>query len=302
MKRLFLLTALLIAVSFDSSACRHHAEEPVKDGVLRILAIGNSFTDDGVDYLPAILENLGIKNVELVSMYIGGCTVERHVKEYESESPSYIMYVSKAGVNSWTRTDNVTLQDALDYAKYDIVVTQQASPFSGLWDSYRPWIDKLVEYVRLTQPDALWGWQMTWSYSAEYMADGRFTAYGTEPQNMFKAICGSVNNLLSETPYFTYLIPSAVAIDNVRNTELSSAPLEMTRDGFHIDLGAGRYTLAMTWYQTLIYPYTGIGVTKNDFSTGNGNVKVDDQTRPVCIKAVTDAMKNYKKVIRKNSK
>ncbi len=301
MKRTVILAILLIAASFNSFACRNLAEEPVEDGVLRILAIGNSFTDDGVDYLPAILEDLGIKNVELVSMYIGGCTVERHVKEYEAESPSYIMYVSKAGVNNWTRTDNVTLQDALNYAKYDIVVTQQASPWSGVWNSFQPWLDKLFGYVRLTQPDALLGWQMTWAYSAEYMADGRFI-YGTEPHDMFKAICSTTDSLLSETDWITYLIPSAVAIDNARGTELSSAPLEMTRDGFHIDLGAGRYILAMTWYQTLIYPYTGISVAKNGFSTGNGNVKVDDQTRPVCIKAVKDAVKNYKKVIKKNSK
>ena len=32
------------------------------DGVLRILAIGNSFSDDATTYLPDLLENLGVEN------------------------------------------------------------------------------------------------------------------------------------------------------------------------------------------------------------------------------------------------
>ena len=62
---------------------------PQRPDTLRILGIGNSFTDDGMMYLPELLEAAGIRNVVLGRLYIGGCSLERHCKEYAAGNTSY---------------------------------------------------------------------------------------------------------------------------------------------------------------------------------------------------------------------
>ena len=48
---------------------------PQQPDTLRILGIGNSFTDDGMMYLPELLEAAGIRNVVLGRLYIAGCSL-----------------------------------------------------------------------------------------------------------------------------------------------------------------------------------------------------------------------------------
>lgn len=55
---------------------------PSNPDTLRILAVGNSFSDDGTEYLPGLLEAAGIHNVIVARLYIGGCSLERHCEEY----------------------------------------------------------------------------------------------------------------------------------------------------------------------------------------------------------------------------
>ena len=96
MKRLFALTiSLIISITLTTNV----AAQSKDDGTLRILAIGNSFSDDGTEYLPALLENLDIENVEVARLYVGGCTLEQHVKFYDNNEAAYKFYHSKAGEN-----------------------------------------------------------------------------------------------------------------------------------------------------------------------------------------------------------
>ena len=64
---------------------------PQQPDTLRILGIGNSFTDDGMMYLPELLEAAGIRNVVLGRLYIAGCSLERHCREYAGNAPAYIL-------------------------------------------------------------------------------------------------------------------------------------------------------------------------------------------------------------------
>ena len=61
---------------------------PQQPDTLRILGIGNSFTDDGMMYLPELLEAAGIRNVVLGRLYIAGCSLERHCREYAGNAPA----------------------------------------------------------------------------------------------------------------------------------------------------------------------------------------------------------------------
>ena len=52
--------------------------------MLRILAVGNSFSEDATYYLHQILEIAGVEN-QVVNLYIGGCSLEKHWRNIEKK-------------------------------------------------------------------------------------------------------------------------------------------------------------------------------------------------------------------------
>ena len=146
MKRILCIaTAILVSAGLKAQPANNPL--PSNPDTLRILAIGNSFSDDGTEYLPGLLEAAGIHNVIVARLYIGGCTLQRHCKEYESAGKDYIYY--KSTKNVWeTVSKEATILDGLKDEPWDIVTLQQASGYSGKYDSFVPWLPKLIDIVR----------------------------------------------------------------------------------------------------------------------------------------------------------
>ncbi len=225
---------------------------PQQPDTLRILGIGNSFTDDGMMYLPELLEAAGIHNVILGRLYIGGCSLERHCKEYEKGSNAYIYY--KSTDNRWiTVSEGTSLVHGIEDEPWDIVVTQQSSPKSGHYATFQPWLDELIGIVRwhCSNAGACFAWQQTWAYSTN-SDHGAFPRYEKNQMLMYNSIMSATKDLLEDTD-IEVIIPTGTAVQNMRATEFCD-PQEFTRDGYHLSFGAGRYLGACTWFQTLIAP------------------------------------------------
>ena len=67
--------------------------------------------------------------------------------------------------------------------------------------------------------------------------------------------------------------------------------MDFTRDGYHMDYGAGRYAAACVWYETLIKPYTHISMVGNTLRPDVG-WKVTDKMAPYIHKAAKRATKS----------
>ena len=150
----FLLTlvALAAATLLQAQVRIDNYPLPQHPDTLRILAVGNSFSDDGTEYLPGLLEAAGIRNVIVARLYIGGCTLERHCKEYAEGTANYIYY--KSTKNAWvTVSRNATLLDGLKDEPWDIITIQQASDDSGIYNTYEQGIPKLVSIIRKEAPN-----------------------------------------------------------------------------------------------------------------------------------------------------
>ena len=192
---------------------------PQQPDTLRILGIGNSFTDDGMMYLPELLEAAGIRNVVLGRLYIAGCSLERHCREYAGNAPAYIYYKSTS--NRWeTVSKKATLLDGIADERWDVVVLQQASGKSGIYPTYQPWFGRLVEIVRWCCPNAgaCIAWQQTWAY-ARNSQHRDFGRYEKNQQLMYRGIVSSVEQLMRETSV-EVVVPSGTAIQDLRNTAL----------------------------------------------------------------------------------
>ena len=139
--------------------------------VLKVLMIGNSFSVSVMKELPNIVDAQDVYALDITSLYIGGCSLERHVREYEAakKDPSHRPYSVSRYVTGQGRLKRVkgNLIMALDAQKYDIVTIQEASPRSFFSDGWTKYGDRLVAIVREKQPQAKLLLHQTWSYRSD---------------------------------------------------------------------------------------------------------------------------------------
>lgn len=281
---------LFIAFTFELSACQKLDKAEQDTDTLRILAIGNSFSDDGMEHLPALLENLGIKNIELARLFIGGCSLEHHLHCFNTNEADYILYLSKAGENKWVKTTNVSMQYALDMNEWDIITLQQVSGLSGVYSSYKPYLESLIEVIKDIQPSAKIAWHMTWAYSTN-STHPNYWIYGNNQQKMYNAINWCAQQVLAEYSSIIKIIPSGTTIQSLRESIINNPPKDLTRDGLHLDFGAGRYAAACTWYESLIEPFTHISIMNNTLRLDIGEINVTDNNAPYILQAAKQAVK-----------
>ena len=302
MKRFLLtLAALIAAVDLSAQVSIDNYPLPQHPDTLRILAVGNSFSDDGTDYLPGLLEAAGVLNVIVARLYIGGCTLERHCREYADGTADYIYY--KSTKNEWvTVSRNATLLDGLKDEPWDIITIQQASDDSGLYDTYEQGIPKLVSIIRKEAPNprAAIVWHMTWAYATN--SDHRaFPRYGNDQLRMYDAIRSCVDRARKQFN-LPVVIPSGEAVQIARGTRLNnngkvpptSKVYELTRDGYHLTRQHGRYIAACTWFETLIKPTLGKSVLGNSYLLLDTEHSITAKDARLCQKCAVKAVKAYR--------
>ncbi len=303
MKRLVLIvTALLAAIAMSAQGSFENYPLPQNPDTLRILAVGNSFSDDGTEYLPALLEAAGIHNVIVARLYIGGCSLERHCREYSEGTADYIYY--KSTRNVWTTVSkNATILDGLKDEPWDIITVQEVSNYSGTYETYRKWAPQLISIIRkeATNPKASIVWHMTWAYASN-SDHGAFKLYNHDQKTMYEAIVDCVGKA-SKDFNVPVVIPSGIAVQLARATRLNnedrvpptSKVYQLTRDGFHLSRQHGRYIAACTWFETLVRPVLGKSVKGNPYVLEDTEYTITRKDARLCQKCAVRAVSSYNK-------
>ena len=250
---------------------------------VRILAIGNSFSQDAVEqYLHELAEAEGISTI-IGNMFIGGCSLERHVKNARDNAPAYAY--RKSGTDGKRREKGkMSLETVLADEDWDYVSLQQASPFSGMYETYEASLPELIEYVkaRLPKKTKLMLHQ-TWAYASTSRHSG-FKNYNCNQLTMYQAIADAVKKA-AKANKIKIVIPSGTAIQNARTSFIGD---HLNRDGYHLDVKIGRYTAACTWFER-IFKHNVVG---NPY-TPEG---LDEARKAVAQKAAHAAVKHPYKV------
>ena len=267
---------------------------PQNPDTLRILAIGNSFSDDATEYLPGLLEAAGIHNVILGRLYIGGCSLERHCTEFETDGHEYVY--KKSVANEWETVKHYkegSFMDGVGDEPWDIITLQQGSPKSGRWDSYDPWLPRLIEIVRqnCSNPDAAIVWHQTWAYAHDY-ENRSFANYTYSQELMYESIESCVEKLRRDYD-IPVVLASGVAVQNLRGSKFPTER-EFTRDGFHMDYKYGRYVTACVWFETLIRPVFGVSVKGNTFRNQGTEYEITPKEARKLQKAAIQASQYWK--------
>ncbi len=222
--KILLVVAALLAAVFVVGCSS--SKEIAKPKSLKVLTIGNSFSICLQRYMPECAKAAGVK-LDIVSAYIGGCSLERHWKNIEKASDAnfrpYVIDWSYDGVRNGKdatvakalngkRTSNIP--EILKADKWDIVTIQQASHYSWQPETYYPYADNLIKTIRELAPQAEIRIQQTWAYcNADNRIYGRKT-WGFDQAEMYNRLTGAYKQLAEK--HNLKIIPMGLAVQTYR--------------------------------------------------------------------------------------
>ena len=214
---------------------------------MKLLSIGNSFSQDAHKWLHQLAVACGI-DLETVNLYIGGCSLETHWKNVEEENEYY-----ELGRNGGNTERMITIQEALTMDNWDVITVQQVSNFSGMPESYEPYLSNLVALIRKTCPNAKLYFHQTWAYEIDSQHPA-FVNYGNDQHTMFNRILATSQQMAEKIG--AQLIPAGAFIqylrENVTDFDYANGGLSLCRDGFHMSWDYGRFAVAAIWLRTLV--------------------------------------------------
>lgn len=281
MKRyIIILFAALSALCARAQEEEMITTEPARKDTIRLLTIGNSFSQDAVEqYLYELANEVGIHMI-IGNAYKGGQSLEQHWTDLTQEHDVYEYRKVVNGIRY--NTQHVLLPPIITDEPWDFISFQQASHYSGLTTTYEPFLSHLVQYTDSikTHQDVRYGWHMTWAYSMD-SNHGGFANYSRSQEVMYDSIRYAVQWTQILHPEFSFIVPCGTAIQNARTTYLGD---NMDRDGYHLDLKIGRYTAACTWLETI----TGISPIGLNYKPDG----VDEAAAHACQVAAHTAVQN----------
>lgn len=253
------------AAAADTADASHGADTSVPPKTLKILAVGNSFSSDCMQYLYQIAKSAGVETVILGNLYYGGCSLAQHLSFAKADSESYTYYKNTSG--SWDSTAKCRMSDAIADEDWDYITLQQTSKTCGLQDSYGTVLTDLVDYIRSKNTTAALVWNMTWAYQQD-STHSAFPNYGKSQSKMYDMIIDCVKNCITPEIRFSFIIPCMTSIQNARTSFLGDT---LTRDGYHLDYYIGRYIAGLTWFSAI----TGVSPDKVTYNPSSSHISDD---------------------------
>lgn len=223
---------------------------------LKVLLLTNSYGADSTEYLPEFLNASGVDQGRLCVYHhqIGGGTLQDWVDQINSNTS--ITISRKAGQFTMPMVTgpvrSIIAQD------WDMVIVHQASASSINSGTFFPSLPNLVSLYRqyCTNQNLKFGYQVPWAWSSTYGT----APFGVDRYNAIISTIRSVIETMRDDYNFNFdaIIPAGTAIQNARQvvSPVIDGGDELTRDGFHLQYGTGRYIAAATFFQVVLSPAT----------------------------------------------
>lgn len=227
---------------------------PTLPEVIKILAIGNSFSADAVEQeLYPLFEAIGQK-VIIGDMYIGGCPLVDHAQNAKTDAAAYSYRKIVNGTK--TTTASVKLSTALADEDWTFISVQEGAGYHGFYNktyngtthSMEPDLTTLVNIVKAKCPKATLVYHAPWAAKTGYTGV-KFSYYGFDQKVMYNMICDATKEVLAAHPEFKVFMNSMDAVQNARTSYIGD---NMNRDGWHLNFTTGRYTVGCLWFEKIM--------------------------------------------------
>ncbi len=264
---------------------------------LKVLMIGNSFADDTINYAYEIAKSVGIpeENILVADIYIGGCVLDTHWANAQSNAPAYRFGLEREGWFDGSTYTNWTMEQAIKYADWDFITFQQGSSASGDPNSFYN-LQNLMNYVYdiatdeennpNANPNVKFVWHQTWAYQQGTTA-AHFSKYNFDQMTMYNAIVSCMKKFVLNKD-FVAIIPNGTAVQNARTSLIGDT---FSRDEHnHLTHGAGRFIASMN----LVSVLTGIDMSTLTWKpTDSGfNYSLSETEIKICKESVANAAAN----------
>ncbi len=214
---------------------------------MKILAIGNSFSQDATAYMDNIAASCGITEHIFANLYIPGCPLTKHAENLKTDEIEYEYQIGGKKVYM------TSIHEALLSDEWDIITMQQVSGDSGLYHTFHPYIDEVYAEVKRCCPNAKVLLHRTWAYE-ENSLHGRFADYNKDREQMDQMIEDTYQQISKDLGGMD-IIPAGNVVTmikkNVPEFDLENGGVSMYRDRFHMGLCYGRYAVACVWLRKL---------------------------------------------------
>ena len=279
-------TFLSFALALSSLGAWADGEKPRN---LKVLAIGNSFSQSLMAQLPACAKALPGVELDFATLVIGGCPLERHWSNVEKSSDAefrpYAVQWNFASAPDGKRhpfgdamkDGRANIPQFLKAVKWDIVTIQQASHASWNEKTYQPYADNLIAKIKELAPQAEVRVHQTWAYcNADKRICGCETpdksgSWGFDQNGMHERLTAAYDNLAAK--HHLKVIPSGDAVAAYRRAlpvtfkPPTKEQLEAFKDGEVPDMG-GEVVGSYYWSK-------GTGSVKEAKDGGMRKIKVD---------------------------
>lgn len=125
-KFMLLMTCVLFLLAIGMTSCDSEKEGTLQTSKkkIRLLSIGNSYSQDALAYVPFILQNMGVDvDIHIGILMQSSSTTKMHVDNFTQEKAAYNFYYFWGG-DSWHVKSSKTIQWALENYEWDIIIQQ----------------------------------------------------------------------------------------------------------------------------------------------------------------------------------
>lgn len=276
---------------------------------LRILDIGNSYTEDATALLNGIAKAAGMdmSHVCYYRLVRGGASFFTWTQCYNGNDNTEYTFSRVLGDLSTTVAEgkytNGSVFARILSEPWDVIVIHQVSQYAT---DYSQWkknkengcLPELLNIIRENNPDVLMASMLVHSYASNYKGNREHSSY-----LRWQHIVEAQEAMLNDYKAVRVVIPEGTAIENLRSAEYNTDG-DLTIDGTHLGRGLARYTAACTVYQTLFAPRTGISVEGNSYRYACqddelktfkvGCIDVTDENAGVAQRAAVYACADYR--------
>ena len=176
---------------------------------MKILSIGNSFSQDAHRWLHKLAKQNGI-SFETANLYIGGCSLETHWNNALYDNADYDLEINGNGAER-----KISINQALKMETWDVITVQQVSQLAGMPSSYEPYFSNLVAVIETICPDAKLYFHQTWAYETD-SDHGGFANYDNDQEKMYSSIINTTESVAKSIN--ADIIPVGRVIQTLRET------------------------------------------------------------------------------------
>ncbi len=243
------------------------------DGVLKILTVGNSFSEDMMQHVYQIAQDVGIEKIVLGNLSYPACRLSGHHTFWTANSPSYYYYTNTTG--TWQVKQKATFEEAFEINDWDYISFQESAQEIQTKQALYQYLPILIQMAKTRCPNAKIIWHMPWA--------NEHANYSYDVKMMYHDLCKATRTIIQPISDIQMIIPCGTAIENMRTSWAYSDSL-LLRDGWHLSQNIGKYIVGLT----LVKQLTGMSIDNVTWVPS----KETEEYRLIAIEAANNAVAN----------